>query len=360
MGKIQTEFVNSLADAVGRGSIEAKGDELAKFAAELMEDISDESASVILDAIKKYARAGLRRNRRARRGFEKRLWNHWKRPLSLLELTVEIAQEIGVGIAEEFKKEAGTTKDHTFIALSGNHTRACQMARAILALLRSGFADDAHARWRSLHELAIVSFFISTNGADVAERYLLHETVQQRKLAKDYQKHQARANLDPLGQEEIDELDRRYESLIARFGKEFGSDYGWAASALGKRSPRLIDIEEHVRMDHLRPYYRMASDNVHANAHGAFYRMGMGLDGNDRGVLLAGASNMGLADPGHGTAMSLMQVTAAFVESKPTLDSLIELKVLQLLEDGTGQAFLQAHQAAERIAREKRLPLWRP
>ena len=87
---------------------------------------------------------------------------------------------------------------------------------------------------------------------------------------------------------------------------------------------------------------------------GAFYRMGMGLDGNDRRVLLAGASNMGLADPGHGTAMSLMQVTAAFVESKPTLDSLIELKVLQLLEDETGEAFLRAHQAAERIAREKR------
>ena len=64
---------------------------------------------------------------------------------------------------------------------------------------------------------------------------------------------------------------------------------------------------------------------------------------------------MGLADPGHGTAMSLMQVTAAFVKFKPTLDSLIELKVLQLLEDETGAAFLRAHQAAERIASEKRL-----
>ena len=64
---------------------------------------------------------------------------------------------------------------------------------------------------------------------------------------------------------------------------------------------------------------------------------------------------MGLADPGQGTAMSLMQVTAAFVESKPTLDSLIELKVLQLLKHETGEALLRAHQAAERIAREKRL-----
>ena len=110
MGKFQTVFVNSLADAVGRGSIETDGDKLTEFAAELMDDFSDESASVILDAIKKDTRAGLRRNRRERRRFEKRLYNHWKRPLSLLELTVEIAQEISVGIAEEFKKEAGTTK----------------------------------------------------------------------------------------------------------------------------------------------------------------------------------------------------------------------------------------------------------
>ena len=44
------------------------------------------------------------------------------------------------------------------------------MSRAILALLRSGFADDAHARWRSLHELAVVSGFISEYGEDVAEK----------------------------------------------------------------------------------------------------------------------------------------------------------------------------------------------
>ena len=40
---------------------------------------------------------------------------------------------------------------------------------------------------------------------------------------------------------------------------------------------------------------------------------------------------------------------------KPTLDSLIELKVLRLLEHETGEAFLRAHQAVERIAQEKGL-----
>ena len=61
----------------------------------------------------------------------------------------------------------------------------------------------------------------------------------------------------------------------------------------------------------------------------------------------AGPSNMGLADPGHGTAWSLNQVTAALVSTVPTLDSLTELTVLELLQEETGAAFLQAHKDAE-------------
>ena len=177
---------------------------------------------------------------------------------------------------------------------------------------------------------------------------MLHEAIQQRKLARAYKKHENRARLEPLTQAEIDVLDERCETLVARFGKEFDEDYGWAASALGNKRPSLAEIERAVQLDHLRPYYRMASDNVHANSHGAFYKLG-GFS-PDLDILLAGPSNMGLADPGHGTALSLTQVTAALVSTTPTLDSLTELTVLGLLEDETGAAFLQAHKEAKAIA----------
>ena len=248
------------------------------------------AAATILDHVKKDARIGLRRSRRERQGFEKRLGKHWAKPLHLLELTVELAQEVGAEINDESSAGGESSHEHTLSALVAIHARACQMSCAILALLRSGFADDAHARWRSLHELAVVSSFISQHGEDVAERYLLHEIVQQRKLAKAYQKHEIRAGLEPLTQAEIDELDQRYASLVARFGKPFRSDYGWAASVLENEQPTFVHIEEDVQLDHLRPYYQMANQNVHGNSHAALYKLG--VDGTGRGVFLAGPSSL--------------------------------------------------------------------
>ena len=225
------------------------------------------------------------------------------------------------------------------------------MSRAILALLRAGFADDAHARWRSLHELAVVASFISEHGEDVAERYLSHEVVQQRKLARAYNKYEIRAELDPLTQAEVDTLDERYDSLIAKYGKTFGYDYGWAASAVGRDRPTLVDIEEVVGLDHLRPYYQMANHNVHPNSHAAFFKLG--LHETHRGnVLLAGPSNLGLADPGHGVALSLSQITASLVSLNPTIDQVVALMVVGLLENETGEAFLRAHEESEKIALE--------
>jgi hypothetical protein len=72
---------------------------------------------------------------------------------------------------------------------------------------------------------------------------------------------------------------------------------------------------------HFRANYRIASHNVHANPKGVFFKLGMLAESQ---VLLAGPSNAGLADPGHGAALSLSRVTAALVglQQPPTLDNL--------------------------------------
>ena len=221
------------------------------------------------------------------------------------------------------------------------------MSRAILALLRSGFADDAHARWRSLHELAVISSFINEHReTDIGERYLLHEIFQQRKLARAYKKHQIRANLETLPPAQLDELNDLCESLINRFGKPFGSDYGWAASALGKDRPTFMDIEADVQLDLYRPDYQMANNNVHGNSHAAFFKLGLGE--NDGNVLLAGPSNLGLAEAGQAVASSLTQVTAAMCSAYPTVNRLVGVTALNLLQQETGDAFLRAHEEAEK------------
>ena len=310
----------------------------------------ESAAETLLPVIKKDAIKRLRRSRKQREGFEKRLGKHWAEPLHLLELLVESAEEFIDLVIGDQESAEHDPRDHTFDALVAIHARGCQMSRAILALLRSGFADDAHARWRSLHELAVISSFISKHREeDVAERFLLHEIIQQRKLALAYQKHEVRAKLDPLRQEELEELRERYASLLTRFGRPFSSEYGWAASALAGKEATLANIEADVKLDHYRPYYQMASHNVHGSSHAAFFKLGIGE--TDRTVLLAGPSNQGLADPGHGVALSLTQMTAALADAYPTMDCLVLVMVMNLLQHETGEAFLQAHEKAERITR---------
>ncbi len=89
----------------------------------------------------------------------------------------------------------------------------------------------------------------------------------------------------------------------------------------------------------------MASDNVHANAHGAYYRLGSSVQTDE--VLLAGPSNVGLADPGHSTAISLCRVTTVLLTTKPNLDGVVISKILLKLEEEIGAAFLQAHKDLE-------------
>ncbi len=339
-----------ITEAVARRLTTLSEDEFLKVALDVAPKFGESAAETFLPIIKNDARKGLRRSRKQREGFEKRLGKHWAEPLHLLELLVELADEFiddVIGDQESAEHDPG---DHTFDALVAIHARGCQMSRAILALLRSGFADDAHARWRSLHELAAISCFISKHREeDVAERFLLHEIIQQRKLALAYQKHEVRAKLDPLRQEELDELHERYASLLTRFGRSFSTEYGWAASALVGKEATLANIEADVKLDHYRPYYQMASHNVHGGSHAALFKLGIGE--TDRTVLLAGPSNQGLADPGHVVALSLTQMTAALADAYPTVDRLVSVTVMNILQRETGEAFLRAHEKAETITR---------
>ena len=307
--------------------------------------IADESAETILREIRKDVPAGLKANRKQRLQFERRLESHWRKPLDLLDLFVSIATEAGDEFNTTFRDDAEGTNEIVHEALVLLHARACQVASAILALLRSGFADDAHARWRALHEMAVVSIFISEQGEDTAERYLLHDGIQRYKLALKYYEHAEALGYRPLSQHDLEKHKAVRDGLVAQFGKAFKESYGWAAAALGNEKPTFESIEKHVSLEHWRPYYGMASDNVHANAHGAYYRLGSPPRGED--MLLAGPSVFGLAAPGDSTAVSLCQVTSTLLSTYLSLDSIVVMKILLALRNEVGDAFRQAHNDLE-------------
>ncbi len=221
------------------------------------------------------------------------------------------------------------------------HGRACQVTEEIICLISSGLADGAMARWRTLHEIAITAFLIKDQGEKLAKRYIDHEHIESFKAARDYQDCCKRLDCEPIANEEFDNLELGYNKLLKKYGSDFKNQYGWASEVLGKRRPSIRDIELAAGIDHLRAYYRMASHNVHANPKGVFFKLG--LFDEDQ-IILTGASNVGLVEPGHSAAVSLLHVSTAIGTIKPTLDSLVFLKMLARLENEIGESFLKANQ----------------
>ena len=347
---LQEILESTIEDMLASGHFDQHPDnELESTVTDMITDLSGDIASLISVRIKKDAVSGLKRHRRDRKGFEKRLNERWKRPLDLLDLVIALTVEAGTEFNRKYRNEAVSSSDTVFQSLTRLHARACQVSGEVLALLHAGFADGAHARWRSLHEMAVVASLIEEHGQELAERYLLHEKIQQYKLACEYQAFLDRLDVEPLSKEEFNSLKVQRDELIARFGEAFQNDYGWASSVIGNDRPTMRGIEQHVQLDHLRPYYRMASDNVHPNSHGAHFRLGLHSSQQDE-VLLAGPSDVGLADPGHSTAISLLQITINLLATRSAFDCVVTMKILAELTDEVGEAFLKVHQALETLA----------
>jgi hypothetical protein len=126
-----------------------------------------------------------------------------------------------------------------------------------------------------------------------------------------------------------------YNSLIKRFGKDFVGQYGWATNVVTKGDANICKLEEKAGLGNLRPYYRMASHNVHPNIKGAKFRLGLG----SRKMLLAGPSNYGFSDPACGAALSLNQITSALLDARPNMIHLIILEVLTGLVEKVWEEF---------------------
>ncbi len=317
------------------------------FLTKLKDEIPDIVMGVVASAsglvLRKLKRGAsrLRREHRAERGgFETRLAKRLGPALDLLEMFCVLALEAGDEFNREFRDDAARSNNFVFEVLTRLHARACQAASEILALLRTGHADGAHARWRLLHEIAVTGSVISARGDDVAERYILHQVIESARAARLYQAHYAALGAEPLSAGELARIERAAASLRTRFGPEYGNRYGWAATEMTK-DPTFLDLEKAAGLDHLRPYYKLASHNVHAEPTSAFVRLGLL---RDTMLLLAGPSDVGLADPGHSTAISLGQITTTLLMTRVSFERLVMCQILLLLVDEIGDVFLSCHE----------------
>jgi hypothetical protein len=258
-----------------------------------------------------------------RLGFEARVHERWSHPLDLLYTLLMLAREAGEAWLQSHlptDQQPMSLDDAVVLRL---HMRACRTASEIMALLRSGYADGALGRWRTLHELVVVSRVIRKLGSVLARRYLDHHTIQQYRALQEYQRRAPALGFERIDADSARAVKQRYLALQSQYGRAAfavlaDGSFGWAAGVLAaqKSLSGLERLEAEVGLDQFRPYYRVANDSIHATTAGIAIWLG---DPLHRLPSLSSASNAGLGDPGQLTAIYVSFATEALLYPSATV-----------------------------------------
>lgn len=295
-----------------------------------MLELADDVADYMLNKIKKDLPSYLADGRSDNKNLRDSINETWGKSLDLLEVLIGMSLEIG----ERYKDEDLTITDsnkYLYDALFRLHARACQTSSEILTLLRSGYADGANARWRSLYEIVIICFFIRDHGNELTKKYLDYQLIDSYKEILQHQEYAEILGYEPFSEEEIKEFVNIVKQLDDEYGTEYKKGgYGWASAILNKKKTTFRDIEQSIDQEHMRPFYKRASYNIHAAAISLFSQLGLHESDN---IMLAGPSNLGLVEPCKSTAVSLAQITTTLIiDEEPEMGAIVASRMLSKLE----------------------------
>jgi hypothetical protein len=307
----------------------------------IVENSFRQTSELLRENLRNSASNMLEKKRSEQKEFETKNYDKWCDGFDLLETLIVITEEIGSQYNDEHRPRAVAESDYVFEALITLHARMILTAKEILSLMKSGFADGAQARWRSLHEVAVTAAFIRKHGLKVALRYLRSYRVQSYKAIKQCNEYAKRADLEPFSDEEVKSSRLEYENIIKEYGEEMKTDYGWATSALNIKSPRLFDLEKSTGLDHWRPRYKWATHYIHPNYKPPSTYLGM--VGTIEEGLIVGPSDAGFVDPAHQTAITLNIGTGALLHPHMRNDYLVLLPILTAISDEIGSVFSSVH-----------------
>lgn len=311
-------------------------------------------SEMYLDELAESMDGRLTQQRAYHRGFRQRLHAKWSEPVDLLELFVLDYVSFGAEMNSEQRESAAENEDYMFDVLVRLHSRSCQVSHEILCLLKNGFASGALARWRTFHEIVVTASFIREHGQEAARRYIQHQDIIDYYFVENYQNHVERLGYEPFTDDEVEIVTRRKNELVRKYSKKFKSFWGWAVEFSDKSSLNFEDMEKAVDLDHLHPFYKRASDDIHATFRGVRERIGL-IDSEKPAneVLVAGPSNYGLTDPAHCLAISMSQMASCLMMMDPSFENTGRVHAYNQLVDEIGESFLEVQRQIESEEREQ-------
>lgn len=161
--------------------------------------------------------------------------------LDLVEAVLKMADESGDEFVDRYFRDDDGVPIMLWV-LAHLQARACPIAEEALILLRVGLGLGAYARWRSLHEMAVVGTFIEQHGEETALRYFEHIEVDswlQLRAAEDS------GRITDEQREALVKAEADVDKLKEKYGERFLTDYGWAADAVAGSPHRGFRAIEH-------------------------------------------------------------------------------------------------------------------
>lgn len=226
-------YYDALAAEVGRLVSEGTDiDQAIAATAKAVRPALDKAAPALAQTLIASAPRMLRERSRMHRSFSRRLRKHWGPALDLFFVLTVCGEEAGADFYSE--RVVGGASDQRALheALTGLHARASRTALEVHHLLSGGLASGALARARTMHELAVTALVLRKYGgadahADLAERFLAHDDVQNWSDAQTYQQDANVLDVEPFTEAEIADMKARFEAAVARFGQAFTGRNGW-------------------------------------------------------------------------------------------------------------------------------------
>jgi hypothetical protein len=303
---------------------------------------------LLLDLAGRLPRRKRRRSARVA-SFERALHQVWGEALATLEELIASCAELG-----DLTAQLHAEKTELFFVLELLRTRAYQVAWEVHTLAASGYADGAYARWRTLHEIAVVTEFLRKNGNPAAVAYLEHAQIKNRKIFREYSECQVELGYEPIPECDIEAAEQKKRGIIEKYGETFAKDYGWAAPFCESKEPSFVDIRKASGYGHWKAHFGMANHAVHAGPHGVLFRLGHPI--GSKPAPLIGPSLVGLCTPLHATSISLMYATFSYVmqfRDSPresitqALSLTARMKYIQQLSSRVGAFASKAHDRME-------------
>lgn len=294
-------------------------------------EIIDGATEVLVDELALAYDTAVQEERSSQERMGRSILTTWGHALDFLDFFILVNQRAR-RLFEAVSDVEDVGEDYQFDALMRVHVRALRVSREIAALLRSGFANGAFARWRTLYEIAAVSNILAEADEGMSERYLKFKTARDLfEVENHFDGRMEQMGLEGISDETVEELKETTEQLIEEFGPDFDNRNGWAADFVEHdRHVSVVDLLEASGLDLYLPYYAVASDAIHGGPKGTLFQMGLheADQGDDQIVLSAGRSDIGFTDPAQLTVIMLQETTES-------------LRVLE--ENKTWQAFWEIY-----------------